>query len=75
MTCNFFANSKVKQVGFAGQRFKVVCKDMNGRKRTVGWTNDPTGGDLVQMVEKHPVMHSPVVEDLEERTDDRRRSF
>jgi hypothetical protein len=34
---------------------------IEGEERAVGWTNDPTGGSLVTMVEEHPSWHSPRV--------------
>jgi hypothetical protein len=62
--------------GYRGQRYEVRCcetEDHTTPNYSVGWTNDPTGGALKAMVEKHPSMHSPVVIDLlldKQRQDD-----
>lgn len=51
------------KVGDRGQRYEVHCTDCNGDDLRIGWTNDPTGGGLVEAVNLHPSWHTPVVID------------
>ena len=45
----------------AGELYEVHATDAYGRDVLVGYTNRAGGSDLVQVVERHPVWHSPVV--------------
>jgi hypothetical protein len=42
-----------------GERYEVRATDGYGRDILVGYTNRAGGGDLVVMVNRHPVWHSP----------------
>jgi hypothetical protein len=59
---------KLPPPGYRGQMYEVSCigfdaEDENKRS-VVGWTNDPTGGALVKMVNLHPVWNSPEVREV-----------
>lgn len=60
--------SSLPRPGYAGQRYQVSCLGFDperpDERKVVGWTNDPTGGGLVAMVNAHPCWHSPEVTDL-----------
>ncbi len=44
------------------KRYEVRCKhDDSEEEHVVGFTNDPTGGKLVEGVNLHPSFHSPRV--------------
>jgi len=59
--------------GYNVQRYGVSCLGFylaNPDERKVfRWTNEPDGGALVRMVEKHPSWHSPEVKDLKPEGD------
>ena len=58
---------KMPKPGYAGQRYEVSCLGFgadDSERRVVGWTNNPTGGALVEIVDLHPSWHSPEVKDL-----------
>lgn len=56
--------SEICETGYKGQKYKVVCKKEDGTEMNIGWTNDPSGGALVESVKLHPSLHSPEVIDL-----------
>lgn len=57
----------VPRVGGAdyNERYEVRATDGYGRDILVGYTNRAGGADLVLIVNRHPVWHSPVVTDRE----------
>lgn len=51
-----------------GQRYEVRCTDGYGRDVLVGYTNRAEGSDLILLVKRHPVWHSPRVIDRQRNT-------
>lgn len=47
-------------------RYEVYCLEADNSVLLVGETDDPTGGLLVDVVERHPSWHTPTV--LERKT-------
>lgn len=43
-----------ERLGYKGQKYKVTAEDGDGKRFTVGWSDDPTGGSLVEAAKKHP---------------------
>ncbi len=54
-------------VGYKGQKYEVRFTEL-GRVRVYGWTDDPTGGTLVESINAHPTWKDPVVIEVERRT-------
>jgi hypothetical protein len=52
-----------ERVGDRGQRFEVRYLDGDELEHVIGWTTDPAGGGLVEVINKHPVWHAPRVID------------
>jgi hypothetical protein len=48
---------------YAGERYEVRCTDGAGRDILVGYTNRANGDDLVLLIRRHPVWHTPRVID------------
>lgn len=46
--------------GDKGQRYMVVA-DFGGVEKTIGWTNNPTGGSLMTGAKKWPACKNPHV--------------
>lgn len=53
------------RVGDKGQRYEVWCFDGEGGLMQVGYSEEPDGGSLTQMVHEHPMWHSPWIVDRE----------
>jgi len=56
------------KVGDNGQRYEVRFTDSDGNEKVLGWTNDPSGGGLVQSIELHPTWRLPRVIDRHGRS-------
>lgn len=53
--------------GYENQDYEVSARYPGDEHHTpIGWTNDPTGGSLVKMIELHPSMFDPKVEKITE---------
>lgn len=67
----------MSEPGYAGQRYQVSCLGFYADpeiRKVIGWTNDPTGGALVAMIDDHPFWHSPEITDMRPFTgDDQKR--
>lgn len=51
-------------IGDAGQRYEVWVREWEtGQPRVLGWTNDRTGGALMESARKWPSVYDPVVYD------------
>lgn len=46
-----------------GQRYEVWAINAAGDKIRIGWTNQASGGGVVDVVLRHPTLHSPEVID------------
>ena len=57
------------RIGDKGQRYEVRYLDHEDNEQVAGWHDDPTGGNLIKMIELHPSWHSPRV--IDRRRDDR----
>jgi hypothetical protein len=53
------------RVGDQGQRYEVWCFDGEGGSMHVGYSDQPDGGSLAQMVHLHPIWHTPWIVDRE----------
>jgi hypothetical protein len=60
-----------ERTGFAGQQYVVTCTGLrpDGERSVVGWTNDPTGGGLVEMINLHPSMTDAEVHKIEKEAE------
>jgi hypothetical protein len=59
--------SQIAPVGYQGQKYEVRCAYGDDTQYRVGWTNDASGGKLVEMINLHPCMSNPVVLELSPR--------
>lgn len=50
-------------VGDRGQRYEVRYFNEDGAEKIFGWTDDPTGGAMVESIKLHPSMSRPRVVD------------
>jgi len=58
--CDFFKG----RTGYRGQRYEVHFINGEGNDILMGWCNESDGDGLVDMVNAHPVWHSPRIVDL-----------
>ena len=67
--------SKIAEVGYKGQRYKVsATRIADGAPVQIGWTEKCDGGGLRRLIIAHPSLKQPVIEDMkpELRTEPRR---
>jgi hypothetical protein len=55
---------RLPRTGYRGQRYEVRFEDSDGSIHVMGWTNEESGGMLVEAIKAHPTWKNPKVIDL-----------